>query len=325
MNPAHRCFLLLALSACLAGCDTQPSLSGETAGPESSPESSSGAETRRLFVASAELDEISGLQASRTRPDTWYLHNDDGPAKVFVMDASGRDLGAFLIEGAANRDWEDISALEHDGRSLLVLADTGDNFAQWDEISLYFTQEPQPDEQGHFSGSQLLYHQINLRYPDGARDCESVAIDPVGEQILFLTKRDKPPRLYRIDIDTALSADTAELELLGEAHRFRPPTANDLQKFGVRDGQWVSQPTGMDISPDGRWAAVISYRSLYLFEKAQDQDWADALAGEPIELEGPPSLKEEAVGFSRDGDFILVTTEGLPAPLYRWPMEQIVP
>ena len=96
-----------------------------------------------------------------------------------------------------------------------------------------------------------------------------------------------------------------------------------MTKF--RDGQWVSQPTGMDISPDGRWAAVISYRSLYLFEKAQDQDWADALAGEPIELEGPPSLKEEAVGFSRDGDFILVTTEGLPAPLYRWPMEQIVP
>jgi len=68
---------------------------------------------------------------------------------------------------------------------------------------------------------------------------------------------------------------------------------------------------------------VISYRSLYLFERKPDQDWLAALQSAPVEIEGPASLKEEAVTFTRDGRRVLVTTEGVPAPVYAFPVDPV--
>ena len=81
----------------------------------------------------------------------------------------------------------------------------------------------------------------------------------------------------------------------------------------------MSQPTGLDISTDGHLAAVISYRSLYLFERNENESWHAAFRRKPLEFEGPPSNKEEAVSFAGESaQFIMITTEGIPAPLYRF-------
>jgi hypothetical protein len=268
-------------------------------------------------IANTAVDEASGLQASRLRPDTWFVHNDDGAPRLYAMTATGQDLGSFEVEGAGNRDWEDITGLRHGGRDYLVIADTGDNFAQWDEVGLNFVLEPEPGSDGRYRGKVSLQHHLRLRYPDGPRDCEAVAFDPASDRILLLTKRDVPPRLYAIDIDKALSSSTAELEFLGETVRFRPPTEEDFLTFGARDGQWVSQPTGMDINASGTRAAIISYRSVYLFERAESMSWVEALAVPPTEFEGPPAKKEESIAFSPEGDYLLVTTEGISAPIFQ--------
>jgi hypothetical protein len=84
---------------------------------------------------------------------------------------------------------------------------------------------------------------------------------------------------------------------------------------------WVSQPTGMDISPDGRTAAVITYRSLYLWSREAGESWADAFQKEPLEVPGPPGTHDEAVAFSADGKSVYVTTERRPAPIYRYDLE----
>jgi hypothetical protein len=73
----------------------------------------------------------------------------------------------------------------------------------------------------------------------------------------------------------------------------------------------------MDISPDGRQAAVITYRSLYLFERVDDESWIEAFQRPPREIVGPPGSQDEAVGFSADGRAVFVTAEESPAPLYR--------
>ena len=73
----------------------------------------------------------------------------------------------------------------------------------------------------------------------------------------------------------------------------------------------------MDISPDGSRAAVITYRSLYLFAREDSESWADAFQRQPVELVGPPGAHQEAVGFSADGRSVYVTTERRPAPLHR--------
>jgi hypothetical protein len=262
------------------------------------------------------LDEISGIQRGTLNPKALFVHNDDGPPRVFVIDHAGEDLGSFLLEGARNRDWEDITAVPTPDGPLLVVADTGDNFAQWDSVTLYFLAEPAPGPDGRYQGTVPLVHSITLTYPDGARDCESLAYDSSSQRLLLISKRDTPPRIYGIDLATALAEDAAELQLLGDTVTFRPPTRRDLLIFGPRDGPWVSQPTGFDIAPDGKRAAVISYRSLYLWERAPSESWEAALARTPMEIEAPPSRKEEAVGIEPDGT-IVVTAEGGPAPLYR--------
>ncbi len=269
-------------------------------------------------VENPALDEISGVRAGIRNPDALFVHNDDGPARVSVIDWQGRDLGSFVIEGGANRDWEDIAAAPSSSGPLLIVADIGDNFAQWDEIILYFVLEPTPGPDGKYGGTVELFHSVSLRYPEGARDCESLAYDPASGKLLFMTKRDRPPRLYGIGLEQALTTQQSELEFIGEAHLFRQPTTEDMAVFGARDGPWVSQPTGMDISPDGTRAAIISYRSLYVFSRAPDEDWAEAFGRKPIEFEGPPSMKEEAVSFTDEGQHIVVTTEGIPAPVYRF-------
>ena len=263
------------------------------------------------------LDEASGLQASFTYPGDFYTHNDSGKSSIFVIDATGNDLGKFDIEPAKNKDWEDITTVPVGNGHWIVAGDIGDNLAQRKYITLYFSEEPTPDAKGRYSGKQLLQHRLDLTYPDGPRDCESMSYDPVGNQILLLSKRDKPARLYTVDLETALSESEAELKFLGTIWPFRPPTVADRAKWGGRT-DWISQPTGFDISGDGSEAAIISYRSLYHFRRGTDEDWISALQRRPTEVVGPPAPQNEAVAYSLDGEYIYVTTEKLPAPVFRF-------
>ena len=134
--------------------------------------------------------------------------------------------------------------------------------------------------------------------------------------ILIMSKRDQPPRLYGIPLELALWKKKVEAVFLAEVPGFRPPTRSDILR-NPRRGIRLSQPTGMDISADGRTAAVITYRSLYLFERESDETWAEAFQRTPVEYYGPAGVHDEAVTFGHDPGSIIITTEGRPAPIYR--------
>jgi hypothetical protein len=269
-------------------------------------------------LESKRLDEASGVM---TAPDgKLFLHNDEG-TRLFFADPAGRDLGFADVADAKNRDWEALTRVPGDAGPLLVIGDIGDNHNRRKRISLYFVPEP---VLGEPPAELRVAHRLRVRYPDGPRDCESMAYDPASRTILLLTKRDKPPRLYGVPLDLALWQSEVEAEFLAEVPGFRPPTRSDiLRSFGR--GQWVSQPTGMDISPDGRLAAVITYRSLYVFRRNDGESWPEAMQRPPVEYIGPPGLHDEAVGFSPDGRSLFVASEGRPSPLYRLdlPEEQL--
>jgi hypothetical protein len=293
---------VIGLTACSEGIDTAPE-------PEKGP--------RFVDVGSLEnprIDEASGLQAGVG--DVFYLHNDER-RDVFVIDRSGRNLGSFKLDGAKNRDWEDMTRVPNGDGHWLVIADTGDNAARYEQGRLYFFEEP---DDGSYGQDRKPVHVLEVHYEDGPHDIEAVAYDPHGESILFLTKRDHPPRLYGIPLADALRADRADAHYLGEVPGFRPPDRMDFLR-NPRRGAWVSQPTGMDISPDGRTAAVITYRSLYLFHRTDGQSWPEAFQNPPLEIYGPPGTHDEAVSFSLDGRSVYVTTERRPAPLHRLDLE----
>jgi len=261
-------------------------------------------------LEASRLDEASGIQAGAN--GTFFLHNDEG-SRLFFIDATGRDLGSAKIEDAKNRDWEDITRVPGPDGPLLVIGDIGDNRAVRKQVSLYFLRESSLDND---NGEARAQHRLRVSYPDGPRDVEAMAYDPVDSRLLLLSKRDQPPRLYGLPLDLALWQHEMEAEFLGEVPGFRPPTRTDIVRNPTR-GLWVSQPTGMDISPDGRLAAVLTYRSLYLFRREGAESWVEAFQRQPLEYIGPPGTHDEAVSFSLDGRSVFVTTERRPAPLYR--------
>ncbi len=272
--------------------------------------------TRTGWLASNNLNEASGMQASYSRDGDFFVHNDDGEPVIYAIDSTGADVGSVIIVPAQNKDWEDITSIPVDDGRWLVIGDIGDNWSKRKSIKLYFIDEPQTGKNDRYAGRQELKHWISLNYPDGPRDCESMAYDPVNKQILFLSKRDKPPRLYAIDLVTALSENHAELTLLGTTSSFRPPTIADRAKWGGRT-DWISQPTGFDISADGSEAVVITYRSLYRFRRQPDEDWLTAMQRKPVEVVGFSAVQNEAIAYSVDGKEIYVTTEKRPAPIHR--------
>lgn len=293
----------------VAGCGNG---GGEAESPSAAPRS--GAEPLAFVVIgkleASKLDEASGMQA--LPGGRFVLHNDDGK-RMFFVDAEGRHIAAPKLAEAKSRDWEDITRLPGPDGPLLVIGDVGDNHSGRKRVSLYFLAEPQP---GEMAAELPVRHRLRITYPDGPRDVEAMAYDPVDEQLLLLTKRDDPPRLYGVPVDLALWSEQLEAEFLGEVPGFRPPTKRDILRNPKR-GLWVSQPTGMDISPDGRTAAVLTYRSLYLFQRRDGESWPEAFLRPPTEVEGPPGTHDEAVTFSLDGRSVYVTTERRPAPLYR--------
>lgn len=298
MRIAAPILLVLSLTACepVAAPDT-----GKKTGP------------RFQMVGKLEasrLDEASGIQAGNN--GVFFLHNDGGE-HLFAIDSQGNDLGRMKIKKASNKDWEDITRVIGDEGPLLVIADTGDNLNTRKKVKLYFVKEPESDD---YQEDLKPVHKTDVRYPDGPRDVEAVAYDSSSDMILLLSKRDRPPRLYGVPLDLALWEDDVEAVFLTEVPVFRPPTRSDILSHPKR-GMWVSQPTGMDISENGRMAAVITYRSLYVFERENGETWAEAFQRTPAEYVGPPGLHDEAVGFGHDPQSIYVTTERRPAPLYR--------
>jgi hypothetical protein len=273
---------------------------------------------RTGFIAQRALEEASGIQAATLSPGVYFLHNDDSDNRIYAISESGADLGAVALDGSNNRDWEDITLVPSDHGPLLVIADVGDNFSVRQEITLYFAAEPLPDNQGRFSGTQPLLHQVRLSYPDGPRDCESVAYDAFSDRIYLVSKRDVPARIYSVGREQALAEASAALRYDGNMAGLRPPDRSDIRRHGRKGWKWVSQPTGLDIHPDGSRAALITYRSLYLFERREQESWPEAFSGSPVEFVGPPSRQEEAVAWAADGESIIVTSEKLPAPIYRF-------
>jgi len=271
------------------------------------------------FVDNSILDEISGMETAAD--GSFFVHNDEGDPVVHVVDPTGRYRAEIRLDDAKNRDWEDITIIPGEEHRWVVGGDIGDNQARYKTIRLYFFHEPLPDEDGTFPDEVNVLHRTKLRYPDGPRDCESMAYDPASDQILFMTKRDKPPRLYGIPLETALNEKSAELQFLGEVPTFTPPTTEEKLRGGKK-AKWLSQPTGMDISEDGLLAAVITYRSLYLFSREPEESWIEAFNRKPREFPGPPGIYEEAVTIDDDTVNVHVTTEKIPTPIHRLPIPQ---
>lgn len=261
-------------------------------------------------VRNPDLDELSGLAVSRADPGVLWGHNDTGDGAVlYRLGPSGEDLGTLRVKGAQATDWEDIAAFEHRGRPALLIADTGDNLGARAELMLYAVTDP-----GRHGRAGLLWR-LPFRFPDGARDCEAIAVD--GGEILLVSKRDHPPRLYRLPLPERTPPAPQVAEFLGELGGLPEPA---LARRLLRP--FADSPTALDVSRDGATAVVVTLSHAYLYRRARGASWAQALARPAAVIELPDLAQVEAAALSPDGRELIVGSEGRPSRLARIALPQ---
>ena len=260
-------------------------------------------------LANPDLDELSGLTFSRADPGVLWGHNDTGGgAFLYRFDSKGGDLGRAWVPFAQSDDWEAIAAFEDAGGPALLIADTGDNF-QWRAMStLYAVRDP-----GRTGDVKMLWR-LDFAFADGPRDCEAVAVDPVAREILLLTKRDRPSRLYRLPLPERAPDGRQVAEFVGEIAP-QPPVTRQERWQSPLQGAFLHSPTGFDISRDGLTAAVVTLNEAYVYRRRQGQGWLEVLQKKVPRIPLPKLPQIESGALSPDGQWLYVGSEKTPA---RW-------
>jgi len=258
--------------------------------------------TKLPQIESDAITEASGLAISpQDGALLWVINDSGGTTDLHLMGLKGEDRGKVRVDGAANRDWEDLSSFTLDGTAYLLVADTGDNQAKHDTSTLLIVREPAPPAQGKkLEGAVAAERTIEFHFEGGAKDCESVAVDVVAGKILLLSKRTTPPEVFELPLKSAApGVQTA---------RHIGKTA--VESPAVPAAAFGNQPTALDISPDRSMAAVVTYYGAFLFPRKTDESWAEAFAKKPVPL-GPHRLPQaESITFSKDGGTLYIISEG---------------
>ena len=257
-------------------------------------------------LRSPAISEASGLAVSPTDAGFLWLVNDSGgTSEVHLVTTDGTPRGSVTIH-AANRDWEDLAAFMWNGEPHLLIADVGDNGSTRERVTLHVVREPVLPAAGKsLAGKVATAWKIEFTFEDGPRDCEAVAVDAAAGRILLISKRTEPPVVY-------------ELPLRPGKHPVARRIGTTATLGPGSNLPFGRQPTGMDISPDNRLAAVITYLGVFLFKRSPEQTWTQAF-GEPPDFLGPHGLKQaESVAFSSDGRTIFAVSEKGNSPIIRY-------
>lgn len=261
-------------------------------------------------LTDADLDEVSGLAASHAHHGMYWAHNDGGNEPVLVaIRGDGTRVASYAVKGVANVDWEDMASFELDGRNYLLVADTGDNGGIRKTLDLAVFEEPATLRDGDTLKPAWT---TTFRWPDGARDCEAVAVDAAAGEVLLISKKRVPPEVFALPLRPAEGTQTAQL--VGTLNGIAQPDQAQLRKNPVY-GRYRSQVSGADLSPNGRVLAVLNYHAVHLYVRQPGQDWKQALAAEPGRLDFPWLPQAEGIAFSLDGRRLLIASEQRPSPL----------
>ena len=265
----------------------------------------------RPQIQSPAIQEASGLAASPQ--DTrllWAINDSGGTADLHLFNTTGTARGHVNISNANNIDWEDLASFTLDGKSWLLIADTGDNRAARKSVTLHIIAEPKlPTDGQNLATSTTASWRIDFTYEGGPRDCESVAVDPIREKIILVSKRTKPPEVYELPLRPTEKSGTIVAKKIG----------NLLTESPVRNLiPFSNQPVGIDISADASFAAIATYYGVFLFPRAPMESWATAFSRKPKPLAPHGLAQAESLAISKDGQSIFVVSEGKKSPIARY-------
>ncbi len=269
----------------------------------------SGLDTTKLFnpvpvvndLTRKDLLEVSGVAASRVNPGILYIHDDSGnPNQVYLTDGTGADIGTLTLTPVGNRDWEDIAVGPGPipGVSYVYVGDIGDNKSQYGSVYIY--RFPEPDLTGHTSpyvANISTVETIELKYPNGPRNAETLMVDPLTKDIYIASK----------------SSNISEVFVA----RYPQSTTSTTVMTPVVQ-LYFDKATGGDISPDGTEILLRSNQLIWYWKLPAGMSISAGLLTQPqVAPYANNEPQGEGVGFAADDSGYYTDTEikGYPGKL----------
>lgn len=259
----------------------------------------------RGLITFDEINEASGIAASKINIGVLWTHNDSGDsARIFAMNIHGEHLGVYRIEGVTNRDWEDIEVGPgpDENKNYIYIAETGDNFAQYETKFIYRVPEPDVDSnQAPVYATLKNCDVITFKYPDGPRDAETILVDPLTKDIYIVSKREKNVRVYLARYPQSLK-DTIIIKYM-----LTLP---------------FTMIVGGDISYNGEEILLKTYDKVYYWKRKPEESVAQTLKDKYYNLPYIHEPQGEAIGWSYNANGYYTVSEEeteIPAYLYFYP------
>jgi hypothetical protein len=243
-------------------------------------------EAVRIGELEAQLNEASGLAASRRFPGRLYQINDSGDAgNFYITGIDGKDTRTVRIDGFQPEDTEAMGlgpCPVNLKASCLYIGDIGDNDKNRKSIEVVVLNEVK-----NFGQTVKPRSRLKLRYPDGPHDAESLAVHPNGT--IFILVKENPAQLFKAD-----------------------PTLPEQTLTAVTTLDPGGKPTDMTISDDGTRMLVLTYTDAveYSMDFKQQQK---------IRLNF--LQQQESVAYLPGSRSFIYTTERLLPGLPQWIMK----
>jgi len=259
-------------------------------------------------IKSKDIEESSGVAASRCQANVLWTHNDSGDdAYIFAINTAGDNLGTWRVPNAENNDWEDIAAFkDSSGKCFIYIGDIGDNKGKRPEHAIYRVNEPtvKPEDADSNRKHPLATENaviVKFKYPDYGQDAETLMVHPKTADIYVVTKRVTGPAGVYCLRHPKFDGSVLQLEKVV-----------DLSVPAVPNG-FV---TGGDISPDGRHVAICDYTQAYEWALPEgDQSFDDIWKQEPDTIDLGKREHGEAISYSIDGMSLFATSEHKNSPV----------
>lgn len=253
-------------------------------------------------IETTRIKEASGIVASRKNPGVLWVHNDSGNSeKVYAINSRGKLLGTYRIKDARCRDWEDIAiGPGHDPQhDMLYIGDIGDNKARYPSIRVYLVKEPKVDPNRMFSEKMIgPADSIELVYPDGPKDAETLMVDPLNGDMYIITKREFPSRVYRAPYPQSTKKQ------------------NPLEQVAKLPWGFA---VGGDISSDGQRIIVRGALNASLWIRPEGEPLWHAFRATHVPLNLIAERQGEAICFDAAGRGYYTISEMKHPPLYYFP------
>ena len=240
------------------------------------------------------LYEQSGIASSKLNRGVLYVHEDSGNAnQVYLTNATGDDLGYFTLTTVTNRDWEDITIGPGPvaGKNYIYVAEIGDNDAKYSSVFIYRFLEPDLTGKTFPMAMDIAQvDKIELIYPGGARNAESILIDPQTKDIYIASKESNLANIYKA------------------AYPQSNITSTVLESI---DQLPMNKATSGGISADGTEIVLKNKEQIWYWKRDLSKTIGQTLLETPQLAPYVPEYQGEGICFAADGSGYFTNTEVL--------------